>query len=314
MSNCDESSDNGSGESVDEPCEFTDLILTRYLYTKIDVKQSLLLALLEHQTEEAMFWAYELYYSGFQQDCFDYVSNIYEEIYSFDNPGLRLPFQKTIREWNLDQSLDWNLGTIIMTLSARNYSLNYFLKGYFDMDCVNQEKPESKNNLIIYLKEKNIEKYKTVVVDRPWMYLRTACKYAIRKEANDIFKYVKVSKSDLIDHWLYYCKETPFWVDKIIECDGEIDDDNKKICFANEDLEEKFYDAWNIEPDEQPLEIIERCIGKSDVVQLSLIEFAKKYGARPVLQKIKISIKPALVTQPVVFTVHDELTNSISYM
>jgi hypothetical protein len=175
------------------------------------------------------------------------------------------------------------------------------------MDCVEQKKPESKNNLIIYLKEKNIEKYKTVVVDRPWMYLRTACKYAIRKEANDIFKYVKVSKSDLIDHWLYYCKETPFWVDKIIECDGEIDDDNKKICFANEDLEENFYDAWNIEPDEQPLEIVERCIGKSDVVQLSLIEFAKKYGARPVLQKMKILIKPALVTQPVVFT------NSISY-
>jgi hypothetical protein len=307
MSISNECSDNESGESDDEPCEFTELILTRYLYSKIDVKQSLLLALLEHQTEEAMFWAYELYYSGFQQDCFDYVSNIYEEIYSFDNPGLRLPFQKTIRAWNLDQSLDWNLGTIIMTLSARNYSLNYFLKGYFNMDCVNQENPESKNNLIIYLKEKNIEKYKTVVVDRPWMYLRTACKYTIRKEANDIFKYVKVSKSDLIDNWLYYCKETPFWVDKIIECDGEIDDDNKKICFANEELEEQFYDAWNIEPDEQPLEIIERCIGKSDALQISLIEFAKKYGARPVLQKIKISIKPALVTQSVVFT------NSISY-
>ena len=110
---CDNSTASDCG---DEPCEFTDIIFTRYLYTKIDVKQSLLLSLLEHQTDEAMFWAYELYYSGFQQDCFDYVSNIYEEIYSSNNPGLRIPFQKIIRAWSLDQSLDWNLGTIIMTL------------------------------------------------------------------------------------------------------------------------------------------------------------------------------------------------------
>lgn len=303
--------------SDDEPCEFTDVIFTRYLYTKIDVKQSLLLALLEHQTDEAMFWAYELYYSGFQQDCFDYVSNIYEEIYSFDNPGLRIPFQKLIRSWNLDQSLDWNLGTIVMTLASRNYTLNYFLKSYFDMDCVNQQKTECQNNLIIYLKEKNIEKYKTVVVDRPWMYLRTACKYAIRKEANDIFKYVNVSKSDFIDHWLYYCRETPFWIEKIMECDGEIDDDKREICFPNEDLEEKFFDNWSAETDEQPIEIVERCIGKSNVIQLSLIEFAKKYGARPVLQKIKISVPKAIVTQSVAFTPvseTNELTNSISYM
>lgn len=306
MSNDDDQS------SASEPCEFTDVILTRYLYTKIDVKQSLLLALLEHQTDEAMFWAYELYYSGFQQDCFDYISNIYEEIYSIDNPGLRIPFQKIITAWTSDQSLHWNLGTVIITLASRNYSLNYFMKTYFDMDCVNPKKPESKNNLIIHLKEKDIEKYKTVVVDRPWMYLRTACKYAIRKEANDIFKYVSVSKKHLIDHWLYYCKETPFWVDKIMEYDGEIDDENKTICFANEDIEEEFYDAWSAEPDEQPLEVIERCVGKPDVVQLSLLDFAKKYGAIPVLKKMKISIPQARVTQQVGFTISD-LTNSISY-
>jgi hypothetical protein len=311
----DDSCDNESGEIDDEHNEFTDIILTRYLYSKIDVKQSLLLALLEHQPDEAMFWAYELYYSGFQQDCFDYVSNIYEEIYSFDNSGLQIPFQKIIAAWSSDHSLDWNLGTIIMTLASRNYSLNYFMKTYFDMDCVNPKKPESKNNLIIYLKEKDIEKYKTVVVDRPWMYLRTACKYAIRKEANDIFKYIRVSREDFIDHWLYYCKDTPFWVDKIVDCDGEIDDENKEICFADEDLKDAFYDAWNVDADEQPLEIIEQCIGKPDLVQMSLLDFAKKYGAIPLLKKMKISIPQARVIQNVTFTMEDtsELTNSISY-
>lgn len=287
--------------SEEDITEFNTIIFTRYLYSKIDVKQSMLLALLERQTDEALFWAYELYYSGFQHDCFDFVINIYEELYSLDNPGLRAPIQKLIDSWTDDENLDWNLGTIIITLASRNYSLNSFIKGYFDLECVDQKKIVSKNNLVIHLKEKDIQKYKTVEVERPWQYLRTACKYAIRKETNDLFKYVTVNKADFRDHWLYYSRETPFWVDKIAACDGEIDDEKKQIVFPDEDLEEQFYDAWNIEPDEQPLEIIERCIGKPDVSQLSLIEFCKKYGALPVLQKIKIAFKSC------------QLTNSITY-
>jgi hypothetical protein len=271
--------------------EFEKIIFTRYLYSKIDVKQSLLLALLEHQLDESMFWAYELYYSGFQKDCLDYVINIYEEIYSFDNPGLRNHFQKIINLWTENNSLDWYLGTIVMTLVSRNYTLKHFMKSYFNFDCIEQLKSESKNNLVIYLKEHDIEKYQTITVDRPWKLLRIACKYSIRKEANDLFKFIKVSREEFQDHWLYYCKETPFWVDKIIECDGQVNDDTRDIVFSNTYLEESFYNQWNLEPDEQPLDVIEKCIGKSDVLQLSVMDFCKKYGGIPVLQKIKISVK-----------------------
>ena len=44
------------------------IIFTRYLYNKTEVKQSLFIALLNRKRDEAMFWAYELYFSGFGTD------------------------------------------------------------------------------------------------------------------------------------------------------------------------------------------------------------------------------------------------------
>ena len=39
------------------------VVLSRYLYSITDVKQSLFLSILEHNQEQAMFWGYELYFS-----------------------------------------------------------------------------------------------------------------------------------------------------------------------------------------------------------------------------------------------------------
>ena len=49
---------------------------TRYLYPKIYVKISLLISLLNHNYDESLFWTYELYYSGFEDEIFDYIFKI----------------------------------------------------------------------------------------------------------------------------------------------------------------------------------------------------------------------------------------------
>jgi hypothetical protein len=108
--------------------EFNNIIFTRYLYSKSDVKQSLLLALLEHNDKESLFWAYELYYSGFKHDVFVYLINIYNFIYSYVNPTLKEPIQLLVDEWKKDNSLDLILGTLIITLSQREYDLKLFMK------------------------------------------------------------------------------------------------------------------------------------------------------------------------------------------
>ena len=60
------------------------IVLSRYLYSIIDVKQSLFLSILEHNIEQAMFWGYELYFSGLQEETFDYLLDISRILFQID--------------------------------------------------------------------------------------------------------------------------------------------------------------------------------------------------------------------------------------
>ena len=197
------------------------------------------------------------------------------------------------------------------------------MKAYFDYDSeefVCSKKP----NFVIHLKENDIEKYKTITTNIPNEYLKIGCKYPIRKEVNKIFNFVQVSRSDFELYWLYYCKDTPFWVDNIIEHDGMIDDLNKRIAFPSDTTCEAFYDKWNIEPDDQPEYIYDYCIGKPDAIQLSLDDFYNKYKQyqnilsksnenvliQPKQQSIKVKLKIKPQIKP---TIRTDLTNSIVY-
>uniref|UniRef100_A0A6C0JN19 Uncharacterized protein n=1 Tax=viral metagenome TaxID=1070528 RepID=A0A6C0JN19_9ZZZZ len=274
---------------------------TRYLYSKLEVKQSLLLALLEKKTDEALFWAYELYFSGFKDDAFEYLANIYETIYSFENPRLRESIQKIWDEWSDNPNLDCHLGTIIMTISTRKYQMHQFVETYFAVKCVKPAISVSvKMNLIIRMKEVDLEKYKTIVPDKPRNYLKLACRFPIRSETRVLFD---SPPSDFSQknyyHWLYYCKETPFWIEKITKCRGIINEENRDIQF-DDDNKEEFYDEWAIEPDEQPVSVKLLFTGKADERQLSITDFCNKYGASLITKKLKITKTLAL-------------TNSITY-
>ena len=68
------------------------VIFTRYLYDESSVSRSLVSALLKQNEDEALFWAFELYWSGFHKKTFtlmfqttklkytDYI-NLYETMY-----------------------------------------------------------------------------------------------------------------------------------------------------------------------------------------------------------------------------------------
>ena len=46
------------------------LTYTRYLYSLEDVKLSYVISLLNKDLRQCYFWIYEMYYSGFQNECF----------------------------------------------------------------------------------------------------------------------------------------------------------------------------------------------------------------------------------------------------
>ena len=79
----------------------TQLILTRFLYSKDEVELSLLTSLLKNDDLQIIYyWAYELYYSGF--DIFAFMWKIYLDFYYIQNPYLETYFIKKYNLWKKD--------------------------------------------------------------------------------------------------------------------------------------------------------------------------------------------------------------------
>ena len=65
---------------------FSDIIYTRYLYIKDEVRVALLVSIL-NKSDDAIFWGYELYYSGFQIELFELIVKIYYDFFATLNPS-----------------------------------------------------------------------------------------------------------------------------------------------------------------------------------------------------------------------------------
>jgi hypothetical protein len=254
------------------------LIFTRYLYPQSDVKQSLLLSLLERNSKEALFWAYELYYSGFEDETFTYLSNIYESYYKSDNPDLE---KKLFTQGLVDEC---SVGSIILTLSSRKYQICDFVEVYYNVkDFPRTVHPPSKFNFVIAFKKEDLVQYKMVLPqkEKTRHYLNLVCKHSVRREYNKLFE---TSCDDynnaLRRHWLYFASRSPAWLYRIRDFGGSVNHEKKEVEFPDDDLLDSFYDSWGLEPDEQSTELQEKIIGNCSIQQLSINDFCVKYGGR----------------------------------
>jgi hypothetical protein len=285
------------------------IIFTRYLYNKTEVKQSLFVALLNRKRDEAMFWAYELYFSGFGTDVFDYIINVYREIYSLLNPKLILFIESMLVEWAKDKTRDWTIGSIVTTLVNREYDINNFVNTYFNVKChENRANRYQKYKFIITLTHADIDPYRTLETGRADTILQRACRFAVNKEYNKLFDTVVPTREVLRDayyyHWLYYGLDTPVWRQRIFKYKGRLNHEKKTIEFDDEDNLQEFYDKWGYYPEEQPIEVEEKAIGcVYEGRPVSIMEFCMRFEAMPIMKKVKIADSTT--------SHHVELTNSI---
>ena len=106
--------------------EPTNIILTRYLYIKDEVEIALLASLL-NKSDDAVFWAYELYHSGFQYRFFELIWQIYYEFYATSNPSLEAYLLKKYSCWEKEGKDDIYVSVFIQNLLIRPYNLDVFL-------------------------------------------------------------------------------------------------------------------------------------------------------------------------------------------
>lgn len=107
-----------------------DLIFTRYLYIKDEVIIALLVSIL-NKSDTAIFWAYELYYSGFRHELFGLIWKIYYEFFATLNPSYEAYLFKKHKQWllNINNDDDNNIcivSSIVQDLLFRPFNTDIF--------------------------------------------------------------------------------------------------------------------------------------------------------------------------------------------
>jgi len=104
----------------------TQITLTRYLYIKEDVKYSIMLSLLDKKDIQCLlFWVYELYYSGYEKEMFEYVRYLYFDFYALINPKFYSFIDKQYYLW-LNNKDDTIIGYIFKNLFILPHSHTVF--------------------------------------------------------------------------------------------------------------------------------------------------------------------------------------------
>lgn len=276
----------------------TNIQYTRYLYNWVQVKQSLLISLLNNNICESLFWTCELYLSGFQEDTIYYIRQIYLNIYKKLHPELDIYFTKECS--NEDERL-LILCSIIATLSTRTYDLSDFCKDYFNINGIQEN--NKKKRFFVRVKSNDIQEYiiQPTCVNRK--ILEIQCKYKIRNEYDTLFKTNTPSYDELYkyfnNNWLYFAYDTPIWQNRINTYKGIKNDDSLEIIFDNDDNLELFHEKWGYDTDEQKTTTKEQCIGSKCSTQYNIKDFCKQFGL-----KINIMPRPRFPKQnrPPIFT------------
>ena len=236
-----------------------EIVFTRYIYIKSEVKHSLLQSILDQDHEQSLYWAYELYYSGYTNELLEYLSDIFENYYSeYINLGKFLN-KKCCEFADLDPEIattalfqECMIGTIIRNLSAKPYNYNGVDRKIF-----------------IILNENDIIKYKTITTQtlNPRHILKKISIYIPFREPITIENYEPIEpiqypniQAKYYYHWLYYAAFSPIWATRIDKYKGIINHTTQSIDFPNDDLLEQFYDNYNYEPDEQPGDVTNKHI------------------------------------------------------
>jgi hypothetical protein len=267
------------------------LVFTRYLYSKEQVYHSLIIALLEKALDEALFWTYELYFSGFQEELYVFMECVYDMFYKSSNsPALKKCIEKFYEKWREDQEQHHLFGSMIRNLICRPYNVNEFMESFLDIKCLPYEPsiPEGKF-MRVNMNPDDIKKYETVKEEsgRGPFVLRNACRFPIRKNITNIFM---CSRPDITEeyrmHWIFHCRNCPLWRERIDKYKGTINHEMRSVDFEDDDAD-AFYDLYYYDPDEQTQEVQERSIGTGSEKQMTLKEFATRYGGAMITKKIK---------------------------
>ena len=182
--------------------KLSELVLTRYLYNKAQVIESLQEAI---DNDSALYWGYEIYYSGFEDEIIQYLMLLFENRYKY-HVKLRSYIRKKYEANKITEDPTF-VATILKNMQMKNH-----------------EKPETVKPRCIVVKADQIEKYRTIEPTQyNWKHLQIVCE----KPVTPIKNIKKKEETKLLEifrsKWLFYASRSPIWKARILEYDGKID-------------------------------------------------------------------------------------------
>ena len=103
-------------------------VFTRYLYVKGEVYYALVAAILAKDQDQSLFWACELYYSGFQDELFQFLWTIYYDFYSTLSPSFENYLAASYNEYNTSLTKDIApIANIVINLCIRPFNTDVFI-------------------------------------------------------------------------------------------------------------------------------------------------------------------------------------------
>lgn len=302
------------------PVPNSSLIFTRYLYVKDEVRIALLFALL-NKSDDAFFWAEELYESLFQYELRQLLIKIYYDFYAILNPSfMKLLLDDTYTYQNVIASM------LFMPFTTDMFYMRV-LSQYIELDMNYNDNKSAQENIqnwidtndyrsltqyvmstnfnyndvssyhIKYLNDKRIDINKNIDVNKKIIILASLIKkrrklidveydYTINdiKHINSsqmlgLFRLERQSynlKDKYWYHWLYHASFSPLWAKRIHNYKAYPDYKTQTIIFLDDDKMEEFYNAYDLEPDEEPLMTQEKRICDISVVSWKM--FYNKYS------------------------------------
>lgn len=109
------------------PLPGSDLVFTQYLYIKEEVRIALLVSIL-NKSDDAIFWAYELYHSGFKHELLNLIWKIYYDFFATLNPAYEVYLLKKHKELITNTTPDERIvSSIINDLLFRPFNTDVFM-------------------------------------------------------------------------------------------------------------------------------------------------------------------------------------------
>jgi len=108
--------------------------LTRYLYVKEEVMTSMLTSFLETDLDSALYWAYELYYSGYEQETTIHLQKIYYYLFACQNPDLEEYIIEKIKHTNKPHIIHDIVKTMILRPFDTDVLLLHRIATYLDYE------------------------------------------------------------------------------------------------------------------------------------------------------------------------------------